>query len=235
MLSNPINIPRPELYPIVTAGIGVAVSSNSRYLYLTMNTQLYQFDLFAKDIPLSKILIDEYDGFYGPPDDTIFQLPTVFHIPQLAPDGKIYISTGNSTRFLHVINDPDKSGKACNFKQHSFRLLTGSLGLPNFPNYRLGAMKCESEIVKIEPSKIKLFPNPVTSYFYIDYGILDWSGDKKYVFSIQNALGQEIYQLELPMYSAFQNIPCHYFSQGIYHAFIKNQYGLVWNGKIIKE
>jgi hypothetical protein len=39
---------------------GAAVSSNSRYLYATYYTELYQFDLLSNDIGASKTLISAY-------------------------------------------------------------------------------------------------------------------------------------------------------------------------------
>jgi hypothetical protein len=73
---------------------------------------------------------------------------------QLAPDDKIYISiTDNrylnsifpfeNSNYLSVINYPDSFGLSAGFEK--FKLYLGdssyvSLGLPNFPNYRLGAL-----------------------------------------------------------------------------------------------
>jgi hypothetical protein len=57
----------------------------------------------------------------------------------LAPDGKIYMTSTASANTLHTIHKPDVMGKACEFRQHDFKLLTRrSFFIPKFPNYRLG-------------------------------------------------------------------------------------------------
>ncbi|HRF38555.1 MAG TPA: hypothetical protein PK198_07190, partial [Saprospiraceae bacterium] len=61
-----------------------------------------------------------------------------FYLAQLAPDGKIYINSNNGVRYLHVINQPDSLGLACDVCQHCVELPSiNALSLPNFPNYRL--------------------------------------------------------------------------------------------------
>ena len=105
-------------------------SPNSRYLYVSSVEDVYQYDTEAPDIEASMVHIAEWDGFYspGPP------FATLFDIGQLAPDGKVYIATGNSSLHLHVINDPDQPGVACAFVQHQLELPTYyTNSLPNHP------------------------------------------------------------------------------------------------------
>src|SRR5690606_29983607 len=99
---------------------GVAFSPNSRYLYVSSVEDVYQYDTEAVDIEASMLHIAHWDGFYspGPP------FATLFDIAQLAPDGKIYIGTGNGTDRLHVINDPDLPGLTCDIQQHAITLPT---------------------------------------------------------------------------------------------------------------
>ena len=113
---------------------GVAVSPNSRYLYLSNTLRLYQFDLWADDIIGSIDTIAEYDGYADP-------FPSTFYLLQLAPDGKIYMSCNNGTKVWHVIHNPNERGKACNFEQQGVKFpYQVSFGLPKFPNYRLGPL-----------------------------------------------------------------------------------------------
>ncbi|NJL77591.1 MAG: hypothetical protein HC892_23720, partial [Saprospiraceae bacterium] len=72
-------------------GSGVVVSPNSRFVYVTMWQKIIQYDLWADDIKASEVVVAEYDGF-------VATFPTGFLYPQLAPDGRIYICTTNSTR-----------------------------------------------------------------------------------------------------------------------------------------
>ncbi len=79
------------------------------------------------------MLIAEYDGYQNPQN-------TSFYRSQLAPDGKIYISTNLSTYNLHVIHHPDSAGLACQFEQRGVELPTlNGNSIPNFPHFRLGA------------------------------------------------------------------------------------------------
>jgi PKD repeat protein len=60
----------------------------------------------------------------------------------LAPDGKIYINSNNRCSYLHVINEPDSLGLACEVCQHCVDLPSvNAFSMPNFPNYRLGHLE----------------------------------------------------------------------------------------------
>ncbi|MEL7222917.1 MAG: PKD domain-containing protein, partial [Bacteroidota bacterium] len=92
------------------------------------------YDLWADDIEASRITVAEWDGFA---DEGIFS--NTFYLAQLAPNGKIYINSNNGTKHLHVINQPDSLGLACEVCQHCVELPSwNSFSMPNFPNYRLG-------------------------------------------------------------------------------------------------
>jgi hypothetical protein len=119
---------------------GVAISANSRYMYTSAETHIDQYDLQAEDIAASRVIVAEYDGFVDP----LFSLgSTHFFQAQLAPDNKIYLSATNGVQYLHVIENPNLPGLACNVQQHSVHLNTfNGMSLPNFPNFRLGAMPC---------------------------------------------------------------------------------------------
>jgi hypothetical protein len=113
---------------------GISISPNSRFLYVSSFRYVYQYDLHASDIEASRITVAEWDGFFdGHPN-----FPTRFYLAQLGPDGKIYINSSSSTKYLHVINNPDSLALACDVCQHCVELPTkNSFSLPNFPNYRL--------------------------------------------------------------------------------------------------
>lgn len=129
-LSNPTES-GPFSNPVRDAG-GVAVSIDSRYLYVSNTTYLYQFDLMSNDILGSKVLISSYDGFQDPFSTNFYQMA-------LAPDGKIYMFSTNGVKSLSVINNPEQPGLLCNFKQHSFKLPASVLfGSINLPYFRLG-------------------------------------------------------------------------------------------------
>ena len=118
---------------IGTLGTGGAVSSNSRYFYATTSYFLYKYDLWAEDIPGSRITILENDLIPAP----VSTAP--FYLCQLAPDGKIYIATHNGNNVYHVIHRPNRAGLACQAEQRGLNLPSMNLAtIPNNPNYRLG-------------------------------------------------------------------------------------------------
>ncbi len=164
-LSNFRHIPTPE--ETFTGGVGV--SPNSRYLYVTTDTHVFQYDLQAADIVASQIEVAEYDGYLSP-------FPTIFSQVQLAPDCKLYISSFNTVDVLHVIHNPDEPGITCNVEQHAVQLpFNYGRALPHFPNYRLGPLipgetpappcspivRTEEPLPTPEPA-IKVFPNPAS-------------------------------------------------------------------------
>ena len=111
---------------------GFALSRDGRYAYISEPNNLYQYDVMDSAVEASRILIDTYDGFMNP-------YPCNFRNPQIAPNGKIYLSSNGGCKNLHIINRPERKGAACNFQQHGIDLNTFHTGgLPNNPNYRLG-------------------------------------------------------------------------------------------------
>jgi len=131
-LSNPIVIN--FLDDEIIAG-GAAISPSSRYLYISALRYIYQYDLWADDIEATKDTVAVYDGFMSP-------FATAFYFCQLAPDGKIYINAPNGVDVMHVINNPDLPGDSCDVCQHCVQLPTyNAFSMPNFPNYRLGALE----------------------------------------------------------------------------------------------
>jgi len=114
-------------------GVGVAVSPDSRYLYVFHTTVGYQYDLKATNIFESEVLIGQYDGFisglYG----------SYFLFAQTAPDGRIYVGSWAGTFHWHTIQFPNRQSIDCDFEQHSIEFPVYLLeGLPNSPNFRLG-------------------------------------------------------------------------------------------------
>ena len=123
-----------KFYPGIDVYGGVAFSPNSRYLYVSKYTKIFQYDLEAADILASEQVVAEYDGFI----DGI-GVPTRFYGLLLAPDGKIYGNIPNfNSRYIHVIDQPNLPGDSCNVIQHAIFLPADNFGtLPNVPYYRL--------------------------------------------------------------------------------------------------
>ncbi|MDB5283969.1 MAG: hypothetical protein JWO06_3044 [Bacteroidota bacterium] len=237
-LSNPIHFP---LYRTIdsVSQYGLAFSSNSRFLYVAQSKNIFQLDLQATNIWNSLDTI----GFYqAPPDSTSFPAP--YFLLQLGPNGKIYVCAGNSVRWLHVINQPDKKGDSCDFVNYGFPLpYNNGLGLPSYPNYRLealGGSPCDTlssltgEIRASKEKIIKIFPNPASDYTIVDYGFTDWNKGAVGL-QISNELGQVVYEQKLPMYSGYQKIDVSRFAAGIYNAQVIRNGAIIGVQKFVKE
>jgi hypothetical protein len=165
----------------------VAFSPNSRYMYLARMRKLYQYDMEATDVVASEQVVAEYDGFL-----TMTGNPTHFFGLALAPDGKIYCSVPNSnTNYIHVIDQPNLAGGACNFLQHAIFLPSQNFGtIPNIPDYTLGAIDtpCDTFVTTTIPVKtrtnIRVWPVPAADYL---------------CFSVEQSLG---IPLELQIYNS---------------------------------
>ena len=156
----------------------------------------YQVDIF-NGLKLRKIAT--YDGFRDTPQGQTGGIKTFLGHIQLASDGKIYMSTIETTRYLHAIENPNDTGILCNFKQRAVKLLTFNNGLPHYPNYELGAVadKCgESGITDNEIEKIEVYPNPASDFVEISPSTVIQS---RYIsglirnlsFTLTNLLGQQ--------------------------------------------
>jgi hypothetical protein len=131
--SGELSIPVQFTYSDTAWAGGIAISPNNRFLYVSSFRYVYQYDLHAADIEASRITVAEWDGFA---EEGFFA--TTFYLAQLGPNGKIYINSNNAVSYLHVINQPDSIGLACDVCQHCVELPSkNSFSLPNFPNYRL--------------------------------------------------------------------------------------------------
>jgi len=203
-LSNPISLEFVGETINGGTGVGVSVSPNNRYLYVSLSTKFYQYDLWATDIGASRQLIAVYDGFLS-------FLPTTFFQHMLAPDGKIYITSTNAVNRLHVIHSPNEPGIACNLEQHGIRLPTfHAFCAPNFPHFRLydlpgspcdtlGISTADKEPERQEAG-IKVFPNPADGVAYIQLppGVVGklqvWNAEGKTMYSqeIEAGTGQRL-------------------------------------------
>ena len=131
----------------ITVPGGIAFSPNSRYIYVSLWDEIWQYDLQASDIFGSGVLVAEYDGFLGDNDGFLYH--NRFFMMQLAPDGRIYINIPNiNSQYLHVIQYPDRKGIDCEVRQHFIQLPAfNAFTLPNLPWYRLGpedGSECDS-------------------------------------------------------------------------------------------
>ena len=143
--------------PDSTPTFGFCFSPNSQLIYISGRTELYQMDITVSDPYSTLDTVAIYDGFANPE-------PTTFCMQQLAPDGKIYIASFGSTKYLHVIEYPDIYGIGCNVRQLAITLPYYNNGtVPNLPFYELGkdiGSLCDTitdRIKEIDISMINLY------------------------------------------------------------------------------
>ncbi|HRI34474.1 MAG TPA: T9SS type A sorting domain-containing protein [Saprospiraceae bacterium] len=180
-------------------------SPNNRFLYVASYIHIFQYDLLANDIPNSVITVATYDYDSQP------GLARWFTLMQLAPDNKIYISTYNSTAFLHIIDDPDSLGLNCKVIQSGVSLLSyNNASIPNYPNYDLGPLQgspCDtlfSSTAQHQTNAIsfRISPNPSSDWINIVY-----ETDYEIVATISDAFGRELKSFSL--YPWFRNRIVH--------------------------
>ncbi len=230
--TNPIHliIPQSNGY-----GGGVEFSSNSNLLYVCNIDSVYQYDITNPNLASTKIVVAAWDGFYSPQPP----FATVFDNAELASNGKIYITTGNGTFHIHVINNPDSLGLACGLVQHAIQLPAYYFNtLPNHPNYFLGADSasiCDSIHVGIAehpPNKesIKVLSNPNDGHFTLWFNVHDKQG----LLQVYDVNGNLIFKDEVAQWSQYKQVDITKHAPGIY--FCKMQWGeKVASVKVIKE
>jgi hypothetical protein len=153
---------------------GVAFSESSKLMYVARWDTMYQYDMTASDILASETVVAVYDGFLAD-----YNLPTRFFHMRLAPDHKIYCAVSNyNSRYLHVIDQPDSIGIACNVRQHGVHLpVFNDWIIPNIPYYRLYnevGSDCDTlltssqeDLLEEKTRLIVISPNPASDYFYL--------------------------------------------------------------------
>lgn len=214
---------------------GAAISPNSRYLYLSSGLYVYQYDLQAADIAATRTTIAVWDGFL---DWDV--LATTFYLAQLAPNGKIYICSNNGVRYLHVIEQPDSAGLACQVMQHGLQLPHfNGFTVPHFPNFRLGALEnspCDTlpnvVTVGVPPppsapsapplSTLQVYPNPATEVCHISFGAPLPKGGTLRVYDV---LGREVWRLPLSAASVGCSLDVRTWTAGVYVAVVYDAAG----------
>ncbi len=195
---------------------GVAVSPNSRYLYVSNWDTIFQYDLMVPNIFASETVVASYDGFKG--EDG---WPVRFFTPQLAPDNRIYLCVPNvNSRYLHYIAYPDSAGLACNVVQHGIKLpVYNSNTLPNLPYFKLlkdTNSPCDTigKMIHKDLCQIKILPNPggeLANLKISDEG-LPQSG----VVQIYSSTGALVHIIEIPKNTPEISINTTGLSQGLY-------------------
>jgi hypothetical protein len=216
----------PLLSPDSIFGVtGLAISPNSRFLYLMTNTIITQYDLQVNDIEASAIVVAVRDSWAWVVSGISF--PPVFYQSQLGPDGKIYVFNAANRSTFAVIESPDSLGLACNVIQHKYFLPDkGPIRQPpRFPNFRLGALAgspCDTltvstnEIGTQNHIGLKLQPNPATEYTIADITLSDYNPAQPLFLTLTDGLGRVIRRKQVPPYTPLQRIETGDLAAGLY-------------------
>ena len=211
---------------------GCAFSVNANYLYISSEANyLYQLNINEDDSESgSWTLIYETES-------SNYDVEQI----QLAGDGKIYVCMNKETesvynKNLSVINNPDLEGILSNFDTATI-YLGGNIsfaGLPNMPNYRLGALAgspCDT-ITAIHDLEIKneftLYPNPANSYIIITSQSGNYSNIKVEIYHASGILVKEVKNI-----SSNQKINLEDLHSGIYHVAVKQNNEYLYHEKLI--
>jgi hypothetical protein len=165
-------------------GFNLNFSPSGRFLYVDIDMELNQYDLWS----------GTHDSIRIETDTEAYQM----NIIQAAPNGKIYVScwAGGSYN-MHVINQPDSLGLACDFQLFGQPTLSQSpVAIPYFPNFRLGALVgsgCDTltaiqAIADAHPAFATVSPNPASDRAEIIYYTGSNTANKAMLYNINGQL-----------------------------------------------
>jgi Secretion system C-terminal sorting domain len=205
---------------------------NNRYLYITTSDFMYQFDLKAKDIEKSRVILFE----------TSQKIPIAVTNMILAPDCKIYITSIVNKKSLHIIKNPNQGGFACNLSLEGLKLprVTLNNSLPAFPNYRLGTPeenKCKTNVsnqdIAEQSITVAVYPNPVQNDLNIDlFGFVRQYKNGR--FDLYNPQGQLVQSFPLQPEHDEYRLDVSDLTEGIYIWQLTLDGNIRQTGKVVK-
>lgn len=223
--SNPVNI-------VLDSNLtqGCAFSPNSRFLYINNYNQIYQYDTWSNDLEASEIMVDTIPFIQ-------VGIADWFSMMQLAPDNKIYISTYNGTKALHVISEPDILDTACNFTRKGLVLPSyNAPSIPNHPNYDLGPLQgspCDTLYLQTNNSvtsnqSFRIYPNPVSDWLNIIY-----QTNQDALLELFDMYGKRAGAVSLYPYFKNRLLNVSGLPAGVYSATVTENEKIVWQEKVV--
>ena len=215
---------------------GAQFSPSGRFIYVSVDSLLYQLDTKGEDFPHNAEEIAFTDRAHpsGRKDDISFM--------QMGRDCKIYIMTKSNTDFFHIIHRPDEKGEASMPDIRGIRLPTlNSTTIPTFPNYRLGTVDenwCDSLTSSADPpvrspapGRWLLWPNPAT-----DQVSLAHTEDMQDMHSvvIYNQMGRQVFERRFSQLRPTYQLDISALSAGLYYVRITNSGGETQTVKLVK-
>ncbi len=185
---------------------GAEISPSGQYLYVSIPNVLFQWDLWAEDIPSTKTVVDTFDGFVQPG-----WVSMRFGEMITAPDGRIYvIPPAASSGYMHVINRPDLPAAESRFIQHEINLTAyNGRSVPNIPNFRLGPLDgspCDTLGLNNLPVARWRYEEDIPGWWYtIRFTDLSYFDPHTWHWDFDNG------------YTSSEPSPVHTFEPGLYH------------------
>lgn len=244
---------------------GTCFSPNDSLFYVSRNeppSWIVQYDMYAPNIAASADTIAYVDGLTPASGRTAGCM-------KLGPDGKIYVACtwldSNDTylypypdtayypenMYLGVIENPNVQGTACNWNPYGF-YLGGQrcyAGLPNNPNYELGALvgsACDT-LTNLGPAPspqergvLKVWPNPARDEVWFSLGDEPLpnpphkGGNNLRIETVEvvNVLGEVVLRLE--ELRGKNKIDLKSFGSGVYFLKVKTEKGF-FSEKFLRE
>jgi len=234
-----------------------AYSPNDSLFYVSLTwynfsisdtSRLIQFNLFDSNISTSGDTL------------SISKNPIIYGALRLAPDNKIYMASGDNwgtpgypypdsiytlcNMNLGVINNPDSLGTACNFQPFSFSLggKRTYVGLPNNPNYELGAWQgslCDTLATGTEDFSDSMLQE-LTVFYHSGWEIAfinaKYLKGKRYLLQMWDMTGNIVFKEEGYLRSSYftKDLNCSGFANGMYLMNLQTEKEML-SRKIIKN
>lgn len=223
---------------VILYGCSFSPDGSKVYVSGSCDKELFQYCLSCDGEPIDSTKKLIYDGPTG-------QYCLAQH--QIGPDGKIYIATvynvipndvfNSKNQNLCVINEPNEIYPLCDFDSNTISLGTRRVigGLPNMPNYNLGALvgsECDTLGTSvgnlIEKSKINIYPNPASDELY-----LNCENEIELNYSLKTIIGSEI---RSGKFIGKKTIDLSDIASGVYIIEISDNLGTIkYSEKIVKQ
>jgi len=215
---------------------GAQFSPNGRFIYLSVDSLLYQLDTEGENFPhnAEKIAFTDRAHPSGRKDDISFM--------QMGRDCKIYIMTKSNTDFFHIIHRPDEQGAASMPDIRGIRLPTlNATTIPTFPNYRLGTAQenwCDSLTSSADPPvgstsqrRWLLWPNPAR-----DQVSLAHTEDMQAIHSvaIYDQMGRQVREQSFSQLRPTYRLDVSALPAGLYYVKITSSDGATETVKMVK-
>ena len=215
---------------------GAQISPDGRFIYVSVDSLLYQLDTEEENFPNNAEEVAFTDRAHpsGRKDD--------ISLMQMGRDCKIYIMTKSNTDFFHIIHRPDEKGEASMPDIRGIRLPTlNSTTIPTFPNYRLGTLYenwCDSLTSSSDPpvrspasGRWLLWPNPT-----VDQISLAHTTDMEDMHSvvIYDQMGRQVLERRFRQLRPTYQLDISALSAGLYYVRMTTSVGETQTVKLVK-